>query len=45
MPGDTNALTIRLMDATDLNRGFLDALRAQAIGKRTNVGHGARRYA
>ena len=28
MPGDTNALTIRLMDATDLNRGFLDALRA-----------------
>jgi glucosamine-phosphate N-acetyltransferase len=28
MSGETTDLTIRLMDATDLNRGFLDALRA-----------------
>ena len=28
MADATNAVTIRLMDATDLNRGFLDALRA-----------------
>ena len=28
MSGESKALTIRLMDATDLERGFLDALRA-----------------
>lgn len=28
MPGETNGLTVRLMDATDLNRGFLESLRA-----------------
>ena len=28
MADATNAVTIRLMDATDLNRGFFDALRA-----------------
>ena len=28
MSGETSGISIRLMDATDLNRGFLDALRA-----------------